>query len=72
MKWLKRVREAMGITQDALAKGTKIHQTTLSRIENGYREVDKTTEKLIISCLGGKERVERFKKLVLNNGEKKD
>lgn len=70
MKWLKRVRVAMGVTQDALAKGTKIHQTTLSRIENGYKKVDKATEALIISCLGGKKKVERYKGLVASNGEK--
>ncbi len=72
MKWLKRVREAMGITQDLLSQKTGIHQTTLSRIENGYRKVDKATEDKIIKCLGGKDRVDMFKRVVINNVAKKD
>lgn len=53
-KVLKELREAKGITQEALAHAIKSHATHISRLENGHKQPTLTTIFKIAIHLGVK------------------
>ena len=53
-KVLKELREAKGITQEALAHAIKSHATHISRLENGHKQPTLTTIFKIALHLGVK------------------
>ncbi|MBA7541520.1 hypothetical protein ES705_33834 [subsurface metagenome] len=51
---VRRMRRKKGLTQYQLAVRTKIHVSTLSRIENGYRPGDEDLQKKLARALSCK------------------
>jgi transcriptional regulator with XRE-family HTH domain len=49
---LRDLREAAGLTQEALAEAAGVHWVTISRIETGVREVGVTTVVDLAAALG--------------------